>query len=404
MFYGWRVVAGAFTAQLFSVGFFTYAVSMLVVPVREEFGVSLEQVMYSLTAAMFLGLVIQPLAGIMVDRISVRAMMIAGTAIFGLGLLATSYSTSIGQYILFFAVTMSLVTALNGPLCTSAVISRWFTASRGKALGIAAMGTSLGGVALPALIGWGLADGGWRTSLQLLAWVVVLVMLPVVTLTIRGRPTDVNLDTEPMPTDSTAMPGQESHMDMKDILRSSRFWLIGLSLGLLFGAYSTTLANLTPFAINLGETAERAATLIMCIAVSGFFGKILFGMAADKFSLKSSLWAAQGLVVAALLILATEPQYTLMLLGAGSLGLAAGGMLPVWGAMMAQAFGLASYGRAMGLMGPIITLCILPAYPLVGRLYDTTGSYTTGLYIFAAVTAVAAALLVPLRFTPRAGV
>ena len=33
MFYGWRVVAGAFIAQLFVVGFYTYAASLLVGPV-----------------------------------------------------------------------------------------------------------------------------------------------------------------------------------------------------------------------------------------------------------------------------------------------------------------------------------------------------------------------------------
>ena len=43
MFYGWRVVGSAFVAQMFVIGFFSYAVSLLVPPVRAEFGVSLEQ-------------------------------------------------------------------------------------------------------------------------------------------------------------------------------------------------------------------------------------------------------------------------------------------------------------------------------------------------------------------------
>ncbi len=63
MFYGWRVVAGAFIAQLFVVGFYTYAASLLVGPVKDAFGVSLEQVMYSLAAATIAGLVVQPVAG-----------------------------------------------------------------------------------------------------------------------------------------------------------------------------------------------------------------------------------------------------------------------------------------------------------------------------------------------------
>ncbi|NNC54094.1 MAG: MFS transporter, partial [Pseudomonadales bacterium] len=57
VFFGWYVVAGTFIAQLFVVGFFMYSVSLVVPFVREDFGVSLEQVMYSLTFGTLLGLV-----------------------------------------------------------------------------------------------------------------------------------------------------------------------------------------------------------------------------------------------------------------------------------------------------------------------------------------------------------
>ena len=143
MFFGWKVVGGAFTAQMFVVGFFTYAVSLLVAPVQAEFGVSLEQVMYSLTAATFLGLVMMPVGGLLVDRLSVRSIMVSGTLLYALGLLAISRASSIGMYIASFAVTMSVVNALAGTMASSAVISRWFVASRGRALGIAALGTLL---------------------------------------------------------------------------------------------------------------------------------------------------------------------------------------------------------------------------------------------------------------------
>ena len=69
MFFGWYVVGGGFLAQLLVVGFFTYAVSLLVVPVREEFGVSLEQVMYSLTVGTFAGLGFHDGAGIRLTQL-----------------------------------------------------------------------------------------------------------------------------------------------------------------------------------------------------------------------------------------------------------------------------------------------------------------------------------------------
>lgn len=401
MFFGWKVVGGAFTAQLFVVGFFTYAVSLLVSPVQSEFGVSLEQVMYSLTAATFLGLFMQPVAGAMIDRFSVRGIMAAGTVLYALGLYLTSLAASIGQYIAGFALTMALANAFAGSLCSSAVISRWFVASRGRALGIAALGTSLGGVLIPALISYWLGSEGWRGALENLALCTLVIMLPVVVLCVRDHPADLELHPEGLTEAPTPPAAASADLDMRGILRSPAFWYLGLALGLLFSAYSAVLSNISPYAINLGSSKEQASALIMAVAVSGFIGKILFGMAADRFSLKAALWSAQGLVATAFLVLAQEPGHAVMLLGTSILGLAAGGMLPVWGAMMAQLFGLASYGRAMGMMGPIITLCIMPGFALIGRIYDSVGSYTPGLYLFTGVCLLSALLLLPLRIPAR---
>jgi MFS family permease len=91
-----------------------------------------------------------------------------------------------------------------------------------------------------------------------------------------------------------------------------------------------------------------------------------------------------------------EPGFSLLLVAAGAIGFAAGGMVPVWGAMMAQIFGLISFGKAMGLMGPLLTVCIVPGFTLIGRLVDTHGDYTFALLIFAITVFLGALLLLPL--------
>jgi MFS family permease len=390
---GWRVVAGTFTAQLFVIGFFTYAVSLMVAPVKEEFDVSLQQVMYSLTAGTIVGLAIQPLAGILVDRFSVRWLMSSGTVLFGVGLLGLALSTTIWQYIVLFGVTMSVATSFAGSLSSSAVISRWFSTRRGFALGISAIGTSIGGVLVPLLVSWWIADYGWRTALEFLAAGVFLVMLPIVVFCIKDSPGDSDHPEAP----STGIAASQPEVGLDTIIKNPYFWWIGFSLGLLFASYSATLANLSPYAFNLGLGEERASSLIMAVAIFGLLGKLLFGMAADRISLRLGLWIAQGMVLLALVVLSVEPQYGMMLVGTSLLGLAAGGMLPIWGAMMAHVFGLASYGRAMGMMGPLITLCIMPSFPIMGRLFDQTGNYSSAFHVFMGAIVIAAALLIPVR-------
>ena len=396
MFYGWRVVFGALVSQLFVIGFFTYAASLLITPVRAEFGVSLEQVMYGLTLGTVIGLVLTPVAGIMIDRLPVRRLMVGGTMAFIFGLWQLAQSESITEYVIVFALTMALANAFTGTTAATAVVSRWFTVRRGRALGVTALGPSIGGVVVPTLLTRWLGEHGWRGSLEQLALVAMIVMLPVILLTIRGKPADVGMTAE---TDIAGGSGGTEHfsMTLKGILKTPAYWYVGLSLGILISAYSAILANLTPYAINLGHSEAQASTLIMTIAVGGFIGKLLFGAAADKFSLKAALWTAQGLVLAGFLILATEPGFLTILIGTSVMGLAAGGMLPVWAAMMVRIFGLLSYGRAMGLMGPLLTILIMPGYALVGRLYDLNGSFTLALSLFSGAVVLAAALLIPLK-------
>jgi len=124
--------------------------------------------------------------------------------------------------------------------------------------------------------------------------------------------------------------------------------------------------------------------------------------AADIMSHKLALWMAQLLLALGYALLAIAPDYGLVILACMSIGLAAGGMLPVWGALTAEIFGLTSYGRAFGLMGPIIMIFVMVGFPLTGRLYDITGSFALCLWIYTGLMVVAAALLMPLRLPKKA--
>lgn len=402
MFFGWRVVAGSFVSMLLVVGFFTYSATLLVTPVRLEFDASLEQVMYGFTLGTFFGLFLSPLCGVLVDRYSVRYLMTCGCLVTSLGFWGMANASSIGIFSLCFAATMSLGNSLAGSMPATAAVSRWFVSSRGRALGIATIGTSVGGVAVPALLTWWLSNGDWRAALENLALLTALLVTPWVWLNIRGRPEDIGLQAEgstamTAATQASAAAAGDESMDMKAIVREPAFWIIGLSVGLLVAVFSSIITNLSPYATGLGVSEVRASSLIVTLAIVGLFGKLLFGMAADKFSLRAGMYAAQGLVAIALIILATQPPYWLMLLGAACMGLATGGLLPVWNAMVAQVFGVNSYGRALGLMFPIVTLLLMPAYTLVGRLYDHHGDYVLCLQLYVGVVMVSALLLTRLK-------
>ena len=395
---GWRVVAGAFVGMVLANGFFTYAFTILVNPIRAEFGASLEQVMYSLTLGTLGGLFLSPVIGIMIDRYSVRHIMSLGGLITVAGLYGMAQAHSILAFNLIFGITMALSLGTMSSMTGSAVVSRWFTGNRGKALGVAAMGTSVGGMLFPALLTFWVESVGWRGAVQNTALLTLFVVTPFIWLTIRNRPQELGLQPEQMPQAHIATdPEATAALTMPQIIRMRSFWLIGLSMGMVFASFATMLANLSPYAARLGVSDGGISTMIAVLSLAGLVGKLIFGASADRINLKYGLWSAHCLLLIAFSLLLLEPAYWVLLIAAVCFGLATGGLLPVWNAMVAQVFGVNSFGRAMGAMGPVITLSILPAYAVVGRLFDSTGSYSAGLILFGGIIVGAAAMLIPLR-------
>jgi MFS family permease len=399
VFYGWMIVACVFVVQLFMVGFYTYGFPLLVDPVQKEFGSSVTDVMLGISLGGLTGAAIAPLLGPLVDRWSARGLVVIGTLSLIAALLLLSITQGVYQFAAVLAVLLSAANVMLGPITGSTLISRWFSAARGRALGIAATGTSVGGLLVPLLLETSIESLGWRGALRVLAAGIGALVLPLMAFGLRNHPSDLGMHPDGAETAEAAAGAAPrlQNWTTGEIARSRSFWLIGASLGLLFLAYMGALTNLHKYATELGVEAGSATRLIQMIALNGFIGKLVFGWAADRIPLRVGLWLAQGLAALGIAVLSLEPGYPVMLLGAAAMGLAAGGMLPVWGAMVASAFGVASFGRAMGLMMPVITAFVVPGPILAALSMDQTGSYSTALQGFVGALVLSAVLLVPLR-------
>jgi MFS family permease len=268
---------------------------------------------------------------------------------------------------------------------------------------------------VPALLTNWIAAWGWRGTLQGLAAMVVFFVLPLVLFVLRDQPADKDLEPEGM---SAAIPeggadgaitSAEREWTTGEVLKSRSYWMISCALGFLFMSYMGVLSNLGLYITGLGIEVQitllgveftAAAILVMLISLFGLIGKIVFGYAADLIGLRPGLWIAQALAASGIFLLSLEPAFPVMVAAAMLLGLAAGGMLPVWGAMVAAAFGTLSYGRVMGLVMPVISVLVMPGFMIAGASSDATGSFALAMQAFVAMIGVSAALLLGLRL-PR---
>jgi len=401
MFHGWWIVATVFLVQLFMVGFMSYGYPLVVVPVEAEFQAGMETMSYAPMGMTLLGLVLPLGVGPLVDRWSVRGLLAIGIGCLTTGLLALAWSPNVMAFIVVMSTLIAVANTLLGPIVGSAAVSRWFTASRGLALGIAAMGTSIGGIVMAPMLGMGFESIGWRASLRVLALVVALIGAPLLLLVFRSHPRELGLEPEGGASSSGVIPAHP--VESKLILRQPRFWAVSVCLAFFLGSYTGMLVNLGRFAADLGADGSQQARMIMALSLAGLIGKLIFGWIADRIPLKLGLWIAIGLTTAAVTLMTTEPEYPLLLVSAAVMGLAAGGILPVWGALMAAIFGVANFGRAMGLQAPLISVAALAGYAIAGRSHGLTGSFVLAFQIFAGVLCVAFLVLFALRMPAREG-
>lgn len=398
MFYGWRIVSGSVLANFLTSGFFTYAFSLLIISLREEFNASLQSVMYANMSAALFGLIFIPIGGVLVDRFSARWIMSGGGIATAVGLWYTSHASSIIEFNIAFGLTAGIAMALLGPVITSAVISRWFTSNLGKALGISAMGTSLGGILMPIIVAYSLTFGSWREAVICVALLSGLMISPLVYSLIRGKPSDVNLEPElNIHIDSSTAGRESSILAIKQIVFHSSYWYLGLSLGLLIGTFTAIVANIGPFIVQAGGTPAQASMFILIMSVAGICGKFLFGVMADKINLKYGLWISQLLLIVALQLLSLDPNIVVLTMASICMGLTTGSLLPVWGSIMARLYGVSNYGRGMGAMTPLVSVLAMMGFPLIGVLYGFNESYQLPFTVFSGITVLSAIMLLPLK-------
>ncbi|MAJ60954.1 MAG: hypothetical protein CBC48_13735 [bacterium TMED88] len=308
------------------------------------------------------------------------------------------------HFVFVFAISIAAANIMLGPITGQAIVSRWFAGSRGKALGIAAVGSSVGGLVLPIVVSGWIDLWDWRWALRALSVGVAIFVLPFVFFVLRDFPADKGLQPEgandPDVQAALAEAAQAPQLSTRDILSARAYWVIGISFGLLVMSYSGFLSNVGLYSESLGLASDVGPRLVFLVSLFGLIGKLALGAATDRIGLRLGLWIALGLAAVALGVFSTEPGEAAMAAAACCLGLAAGGMLPVWAGLTACCFGTASFGRAMGLMSPVVAGLVMPGFMIAGWSADSTGSFSTALHIYIVGLGISTALLFALNLDP----
>src|SRR2546426_7428209 len=163
-FYGWFIVAILFFISIIDGGF-TYIFSAFLKPLSQEFGWTRAETAGAFSLYLLAAGLVLPLWGWLADHGGVRLVFLLSTLIDGLALFLLS---SVRSLTAFYALYLFLGVGLGGigPMTVGKVISQWFVAKRGRAMGIALVGAGSGGLILVPLGGFLIAEISLRIGYQ----------------------------------------------------------------------------------------------------------------------------------------------------------------------------------------------------------------------------------------------
>jgi len=377
IFYGWWVVAAAFLNLFFVVGIIFYGFPVFYASFVESLGFSRAQV----TQGFFLGFLIIGLpfgllAGAVIDRVGARWVIVTGAGIVGISLLLMAKMTKLWHYEALCALEV-LGYVFAGPIANQVLVSRWFCARRGRAMGFAYLGLGSGGVVAPLLVNYLIRTYGWRHALEIVALTLMAVVLPVGIWITRSTPEKSGLLPDgASSSDSTSIAtAAMTSSSVAEAVGTRNFWLILLGSTSAIGAVGAVIQHFILFLKDQGYSATVASRFSAGLLTASLAGRILVGYAVDHVRKKNAMAFFYFLMGASVLLLGMSRQPAVAWTFAFIFGFSMGADYMLVPLVTAESFGTAALGKLLALiiMGYSLGQWGLPW--IVGRLFDARHTY-----------------------------
>jgi len=369
-----------------------YSLGALVVPITEEFGWSRAEFQLALLFSTGTGVVTAPLVGIVIDRLGARLVALSGLVGLSCALILAAFQNG-ELWMLYLAYTaMAFLGAGTIPVTWTRAITSIFFAQRGLALGIMLSGTGICAIIIPQLTVWLTAEYGWRTAYLGLAALPTLFAGPLVYFFFKPA--------KSIEHDSEAAIASGQGITFSEATRGYRFWVLLVSIFLVYIAMSGMVPNLIPALQDQGIPAQKAATAISVFGIAVIAGRLIVGYLVDKLWAPGVAAVAISLPVIGSLMLVGAPGFFIACVAAAFLGFAAGAELDLMAFLAAKYFGLLHYARIYAVLYAALALASGLAPMIFATIFDVTGSYNIGFLFGAGFFAVGALMILALGKYP----
>jgi MFS family permease len=379
-YFGWRVVLAACFGVMAGFGsLFVYTFAIFVKPLGAQFGWSREAVSLGFgLAAITLGL-FSPLLGRLLDRLGPRRIILPCVVVFSCGIASLSLlHSAIWQ---FYATCILIGLVGNGAahLAYARSISTWFHERLGTALAFVMLGAGLGAMILPVVAQFIVTDFGWRAAYATLGCIALLFGLPLSWRYIRERG-----PVSDQPASTVTLEG----LTWQQGARSYIFWIIVAILFVSSISMNGAVTHLSALLTDRGIQPGQAALCASILGATSILGRLGVGWLLDRFFGARVAFAVSLITALGILLLGRAESFAAGALAAGLIGIGAGGEAAITPYLLTRYFGLRAFSTLYGLTWTFYAAAGATGPVILGRAFDTTGSYTSLLTALAIALAV----------------
>lgn len=400
IFYGWYIVAAGFICMWINAGIGFYAFPVFFTELSENLGWGRGAINLGMSVSMVMGGLTSPLVGLLVPRYGSRRVIIVGALIMSAAFVLFSLMQTLWQYYLICFV-LAVGWSFTGTIPTSYSVSNWFERKRGRAMGIMLVGVGLGGLTFAPLTRWLVDRVQWQTAFMIYAVFISVVLIPVAGAFFKRRPAEEGIlpdgdSPDDVPDKANAQKpldlGPTSGWELRDAARTRAFWIIAAAFILATFGQTALLLNQVTYFQDIGITPAKATRALGLCAMLGITGKLFFGAMADRYAARYAMVLCFGLQAVGTIVLLLTPMlgspYWFVLLW----GFAMGGVIALEPLIVAECFGLKSYGVILGIVYVLTTLGSAAGPPFAGFISDIGESYVPAFVVFVITYAVASIL------------
>jgi len=387
-FYGYKNAVLLAYVYIATVGLIAYGFSVIFPVMINTLGWSRGDASWALSfSGMLSGIVLTPVAAIVINKIGVQKCITTGVVILLIGLFSlVTYTRELWHWYVIYGLLVPIGRALCGGLPMQVSIMTWFSRKRATVLGIVMTGAPFLGALAQPIYTWAMQiTQTWKTGWMISGVFCVLAL--IASFWIKGKPSDLGQYPDGIaPADASATQkeqqtkGSQTYRTMeiwtiREVFKTRTIWIHMTMSVLYMFPFSMMTVHGVLHLTDLGYSAMQAANVLMLITFSSGAARFPMGWLGDRIEPRWIITVALCTMLIGLFGLWKAPSLSILMALGPVFGFSMGTLIILMAAIVPNYYGPETFASIRGYLTPPVTIITANFPALAGYIADTHGNY-----------------------------